>query len=95
MTTKEARVTRRDRKEAWPFVSRNSIAGQDQEGFFAGKYDDANVVQAFARHRAAEAERCAQIAEACFGDKPGTWFREARQFIASAIRSGDHYGEGQ
>lgn len=40
-----------DRHEAWPFVPRNSIAGQDSQGFFDGKYDDCQAVQAFAHHR--------------------------------------------
>lgn len=44
-------VTQTDRHEAWPFVPRNSIAGQDSWGFFDGKYDDCQAVQAFARHR--------------------------------------------
>lgn len=46
-------VTQADREIAWPFVSANSIAGQDFEGFFAGLYDDCDSVQVFARHRLA------------------------------------------
>lgn len=44
-------VTQEDRHEAWTFVPRNSIAGQDYWGFFEGKYDSCQAVQAFARHR--------------------------------------------
>lgn len=49
-------VTQRDREAAWGYVPRNSIAGQDREGFFAGKYDkEAVSIQDFARHRLAHA----------------------------------------
>jgi hypothetical protein len=51
MTGKTLQVEQVDRERAWPFVSRNSIAGTDREGFFAGKYDDSRAVQAFAKHR--------------------------------------------
>lgn len=44
-------VTPEDRMAAWPFVPSNSIAGTNREGFFAGGYDSAAIVQAFARHR--------------------------------------------
>lgn len=44
-------VTAEDRMAAWPFVPSNSIAGTNREGFFAGGYDSAAIVQAFARHR--------------------------------------------
>ncbi len=49
MPTEQLEVSQRAREYSWPFVSRNSIAGQDREGFFAGKYDCANAVQAFDR----------------------------------------------
>lgn len=49
-------VVQADREAAWPFVSRNSIAGTDRDGFLAGKYDDAVAVQAFARHRQASTD---------------------------------------
>lgn len=38
-------VSQRAREFAWHLVPRNSIAGQDREGFFAGRYDDAKAVK--------------------------------------------------
>lgn len=80
--------TQADREEAWAFVPRNSIAGQDYEGFMAGKYDDSRAVQAFARHRlAAEAAAfekaagvgyriCAETRHVALGDKVATAIRK-------------------
>lgn len=58
-------VTQEDREAAFPYVSSNSVAGQDIHGWLDGKYDDCGAIQAFARHReATTADLEAQLAEA-------------------------------
>ena len=49
--TDSVSVEQCDREAAFPYISRNSIVGQDMEGFLDGKYDEVGVIQAFARHR--------------------------------------------
>ena len=80
-----------DRDAAWPYIPSNSIAGADRDGFFNGKYDDCQAVQAFAKHRiAAEArgmEAAARIVEGASKRMATKDMREMLLLQAKAIRA--------
>jgi len=70
-------VEQSDRELAYGMI----FSAQTASEVLNGNRDDHAFVQAFARHRLAERERCAKVAE-------GSLWLDTRHAIASAIRSG-------
>lgn len=83
-------VTKEDRAAAWPH--RPSCYKDDintNVNWRDGIYDRLDVIQAFARHRLAERERCAKVAEDTINAMRGSGesdLRCARHRVVTAIR---------
>lgn len=76
------------REFAWPYIPRNSITGQDREGFFAGRHDGVEAVQRAARFEQAIVERCAGTNAAILALEaliPHLWVPEGDHTFAAAV----------